>query len=204
MDVMQRKGNAAEIDYQIQEAYENLGKFQQEDRQFNSPEELDTFERDLHQYTNHLAALILQKHLQAKLASENCKAQEAELIACWPGRMKNEGYENVKIRTAGGFDIDLKARYYRRSCDRKKNKRYKGVYPGLVVLGIHDRSTPRLASLVSGWSALLSSFAEVRQVMLEQGIQLSEKVIRRLTYASTGSAQVAMRNVCALCNRRKS
>ena len=118
--------------------------------------------------------------------ADNQKAKEAEIIAAVPGRMKNDGYVNVNIHTALGFEITLKPRYYRRNCDRNRNKRHKGVYAGLLLLGIHERATPLFASLVSGWSALLCSFAEVRQVLLEQGIQLGEKVIRRLTYRYAG------------------
>ena len=44
-----------------------------------------------------------------------------------------------------------------------------------MLLGIHDPCTPGLAATVSAWSALLSSFAEVRQVLLEQGVKLDLK-----------------------------
>ena len=182
MEVAPSQKNIAEIDQQIQEAQEGLWQLQQEMRDINSPEDLEALERDIQQCTNSLAALTLQKQLQVNLDAESQKAKEAEIIADLPVRMKNEGYVNVKIRTAFGFEIILKTRYYRRNCDRRKNKRYKGMYPGLLLLGIHERATPLLASLVSGWAALLCSFAEVRQVMLEQGIQLGEKVIRRLAY----------------------
>lgn len=56
------------------------------------------------------------------------------------------------------------------------------MYAGLALLGIHDRSTPGLVAMVSAWSALLSSFEEVRQVLCEHGILLGIKVIRKLTY----------------------
>jgi len=108
----------------------------------------------------------------------------------WPGRMKFEAYECVKTLTAYGFQIELRARYYRRTCDRLKNKRYKGVYPGLILLGIHERCTPRLASIASSWAALLCSFDEVRQVLREQGIQLGEKVIRKLAYRYAERARI--------------
>ena len=56
------------------------------------------------------------------------------------------------------------------------------MYAGLVLLGIHDRSTPGLVAMVSAWSALLSSFEEVRRVLCDHGISLGVKVIRKLTY----------------------
>ena len=72
--------------------------------------------------------------------------------------------------------------YYRRRCDRRKNKRSRGLYAGLVLLGIHERCTPLLGSIISMWSSLLSSFAEVQQVMSDQGLILGRNVVRRLTY----------------------
>ncbi|MBW1759811.1 MAG: hypothetical protein JRI88_05775 [Deltaproteobacteria bacterium] len=96
--------------------------------------------------------------------------------------MKSEGCETVRIQTKGGACIQVRVRYYRRTCDRQNGKRYKGVYAGLVLFGIHDRCTPGLTSMVSAWSALLSSFEEVRQVLCDHGIMLDVKVIRKLAY----------------------
>jgi hypothetical protein len=39
-----------------------------------------------------------------------------------------------------------------------------------------------LGALVSAWSALLSSFQEVRQVLLEHGVELGGKGVRPLAY----------------------
>lgn len=96
--------------------------------------------------------------------------------------MKSEGFETVRIQSSGGDSIQVRARYYRRACDRRSGKRYKGLYAGLMLLGIHDRCTPGLTSMVSAWSALLSSFDEVRQVLCDHGIVLNVKVIRKLAY----------------------
>ncbi|MDD9302125.1 MAG: hypothetical protein HUK40_22775 [Desulfobacter sp.] len=96
--------------------------------------------------------------------------------------MKSEGLETVWIQLCTDSSVDIHVRYYRRSCDRRKGKRYKGAYAGLILLGIHDRCSPALASMVSSWSALLSSFEEVRQVLCDRGMTLGIKVIRKLTY----------------------
>ena len=103
-------------------------------------------------------------------------------MSSWPGRMKSEGLETVSIQCCTGSSVDVRVRYYRRSCDRRNRKRYKGAYAGLILLGIHDRCSPALASMVSAWSALLSSFEEVRQVLCDHGMVLDIKVIRKLTY----------------------
>ena len=46
-----------------------------------------------------------------------------------------------------GLSIEVQARYYRRSCDLCPGKRHKGIYAGLILLGIHERCTPLLASM---------------------------------------------------------
>lgn len=116
--------------------------------------------------------------------------QEKELVRSWPGRMKSEGFETVQIQTTSGGTIQIRVRYYRRACDRRNGKRHKGLYAGLALLGIHDRCTPVLAAMVSAWSALLSSFEEVRQVLCDHGVDLDVKVIRKLAYRYAERARV--------------
>ena len=104
--------------------------------------------------------------------------------------MKSEGFETVQIQTSSGCTIPIHVRYYRRACDRRNGKRYKGLYAALALLGIHDRCTPILAAMVSAWSALLSSFEEVRQVLCDHGTILDVKVIRKLAYRYAERARV--------------
>jgi hypothetical protein len=151
---------------------------------------LEALEREIRGYTDQLGALLLELHLQASLDGEEQQKKEEELIRCWPGRLRSDGYERVRIVTLGGVWITVRVRYYRRACDRRSGKRHKGVYGGLVLLGIHEHCTPALAASVSAWSALLSSFAEVRQVLLEQGVNLGVKVVRKLAYRYAERARV--------------
>ena len=59
-----------------------------------------------------------------------------------------------------------------------------------MLLGIHEHCTPALAATVSAWSALLSSLAEVRQVLWEQGVRLDVKGVRRVAYRYAERARV--------------
>jgi hypothetical protein len=175
---------------EIQEAFERLQKLEQTPQQINSPEALESLERELRKETDKLVALLLQKHLQENLDSEEQLSKETDVVKSWPGRMKNEGFETVWIYTMSGLLIHVSVRYYRRSCDRRSGKRYKGVYAGLISLGIHERCTPFLGSTLSMWSSLLSSFAEVQQVLKDHHIDLGIKVIRRLAYRYAERARV--------------
>ncbi len=62
------------------------------------------------------------------------------------------------------------------------------MYAALVLLGIHERCTPGLAAAVSAWSSLLSSFDEVQQILLDQGVKMDVKVLRKLTYRHADSS----------------
>jgi hypothetical protein len=173
-----------------QEVYERLRKLEQERRRVHTPEELEALEREIRGYTDQLGAWLLELHRQASLDCEEHQQKEEELIRSWPGRLKSDGYERVRIVTLGGVGITVRARYYCRACDRRSGKRYKGVYGGLVLLGIHEHCTPALAATVSAWSALLSSLAEARQVLWEQGVRLDVKGVRRVAYRYAERARV--------------
>jgi hypothetical protein len=172
-----------------QAVYERLRELEQGSRSVTSPEELEALEREIRACTDALASLLLERHVQASLDAEAQREKEAELIRAWPQKLKNEGYETVQIRTVSGLYITVRVRYYRRPCKRRRGQR-QGVYAGLVLVGIHERCTPWLGALVSAWSALLSSFEEVRQVLLEHGVELGGKVVRQLAYRYAERARV--------------
>jgi len=132
-----------------QEVYRRLQGLEQERRRVHTPEELEALEREIRGYTDQLGALLVELPLQASLDCEEHPKKEEELIRCWPGRLKSDGYERVRIFTLGGVWLTVRARYYWRACDRRSGKRYKGVYGGLVLLGIHDHCTPGLGATVS-------------------------------------------------------
>jgi hypothetical protein len=177
-----------------QEVYRGLQGLEQERRRVHTPEDLEALERELRGYTDQLGALLLEMHLQASLDCEEQQEKEEALIRFWPGRLRSEGYERVRIFTLEDLWITVWVRYYRRGCDRRSGKRHKGVYGGLVLLGIHDHCTPALAATVSAWSALLSSFVEVQQVLVEQGVKLDVK--------GCGEWPTAMRSGRAWCSKR--
>jgi hypothetical protein len=152
-------------------------------------EELEALEQEIRAETDRLASVLLERQLQANLDSPEQQVAEGELIKGWPGQLKSEGWERVRIRTVSGWQIEVWVRYYRRRCDRRRGKRYRGVYAGLVLLGIHEQCTPWLGAQVSAWSALLSSFEEVGQVLADHGLMLGAKTVRRLSYRYAARAR---------------
>jgi hypothetical protein len=171
-----------------------LHELEQERRMVRSAEALEALEREIRAATDQLASVLLERQVQANLDSAEQQAAEAELIQAWPGRLKSEGRERVRVRTASGGEIEVQVRYYRRRCDRRRGKRYRGVYAGLVLLGIHERCTPWLGAQVSAWSALLSSFEEVVQVVADHGLVLGAKTVRQLSYRYAERARIVQQS----------
>lgn len=152
------KNHSTLIDEAIQAAYEDIRKIEQSQQHIDTPEALEQLECSVREVTNELSTLILQKHLQASLDSPANKDKENELVKTCQGKYKNEGFIVVSLDTMTGISIEVQARYYRRSCDRHSGKRHKGIYAGLILLGIHERCTPLLASNVSKYVGFPTKF----------------------------------------------
>src|SRR5687768_13805818 len=78
--------------------------------------------------------------------------------------------------------VPVRVTSYRRKGKRRTDKRYAGVYAGLVLLGIYDRCTPALAAEVSLLAAMLGSLDEVREVLADRGVVLDIKTLRQIAY----------------------
>ncbi len=174
------KDHVTENTAELQAVRAELQALEEAALEVGTAEELEALERAIGELTARQGALLVQRQLQAHLDSEEQEARERELLDALPGKMKSEGREAVRVLTREGVPVVLWVRYWRRACDRRNGKRHKGIYAGLVLLGVHERVTPTLAATVSAWSALPSSFEEVRQVLGEQGAKLGVKVLRRL------------------------
>ena len=86
-----------------QEVYRRLQELEQERRRVHTAEELEALEREIRGYTDQVCALLLEMHLQASLDCEEQQKKEEELVRSWPGRLKSDGYERVRIFTLGVF-----------------------------------------------------------------------------------------------------
>ena len=159
-----------------------------------TPEQLEEVERDLRNQANELCGLIVEKHIQHSLDSEQGREAQRQLLQAYPYKMIDKGKEAVRLRTSCGFEISVRVSYFTRKARRwGKKKRYPGLYPGLLVLGIHERCTPGLASEISLLAGMLGSLEEARQVLAERAIELNIKVVRRIAYRFAERARTAQR-----------
>ena len=77
-----------------------------------------------------------------------------------------------------------------------------GLYPALVVLGIYDRCTPKLASDASRAVAMLSSLAEAQAQLRSDGIALDIKTLRSTAYRYAARARAVQQSAaCGLLDR---
>ena len=170
----------------IQAQLAKIASFIDTERELSSAEDLEALEEEVQQLTRVLGGLLVGDQLQRSLCSEKLHEEESALIRDYPRRLNSDGLVKVFIRTVQGLKCEVKARYYR----QKGGRRGRGLYPGLLVLGIHDRCTPGLASEVSQLSAILGSLEEARGVLSSRGVELNIKTVRTLSY---GYAQRARR-----------
>ena len=107
-----------------------------------------------------------------------------------PRRLRSDGLQGVSVKTARGSVVEVKTSYHRER-SRVGNKRRPGLYPALVVLGIRERCTPKLASDVSRTVAMLGSLAEAKAELEANGISLDVKTIRSIAYLFAARARTA-------------
>ena len=182
------------IDYkeQLKAAKEKLEAIENQEYQHTGSleEKCEAIEQEIRGLVNLIGALMMGLKTQQTIDSEEVEQAEQDFVKELPKKLKSEGKKEVHIETSFGYQITIWTRYYTQNEKKPwRTKRRRGLYPSLCLLGIYERCTPYLASLVSIFSAMMGSFAECEHVLEILGIPLGEKVIRRLTYRSTERAR---------------
>jgi hypothetical protein len=185
------------INDQIKETLKEIETITEQKIEIKDPEELNAFERRIQKTTDRLAGLITAKKIQQVLNSLELKQQQNDLIRNFPRRMKNQGLREVEITTLRGDPVKVKTAYYsgkkkKRRLKKKKTVK-KGFYPGLFLLGIHDRLTPASASEISLLAVVLSSFQEARQILMMRGLDINVKRIREIANRYAQRADIVKR-----------
>ena len=156
-------------------------------------EALEELETDLRKHANELCGLVVEKQIQHSIDSEEGREAQRQIIQAYPYKMVDKGKETVRLRACCGFEVTVRVSYFTRKGNRRGKKRYPGLYPGLLVLGIHERCTPGLASEISMFAGMLGSLEEARHVLAERGIDLNIKTVRRIAYRFAERARTAQR-----------
>jgi hypothetical protein len=153
-----------------------------------TPAELTQQERDFKRLTDRRQSLAMALQLQRTLASDEQRTQERKCADATGKKMKNYGFREVRVRFLGGYECKLLARYYARSQARADKAR--GAYFGLLLLGIHNRCSPALASEVAKLAAAMNSLEDARAQLCEMGVTLSVKQIATIAYQFSARARL--------------
>ena len=166
-----------------------------------SAEEAEQCEEQLRAIADEFFGALLTPVLQRAVRSAAVGDAASALVRHLPRRMRSDGLETVNVRTSRGTTVPVTTPYYREKHARRA-KRRPGLYPALVVLGIYDRCTPKLASDASRAVAMLSSLAEAQAQLRSDGIALDIKTLRSTAYRYAARARAAQRSAaCGLLDR---
>src|SRR3990172_3836271 len=136
-------------------------------------EELEELESSLQRLTRELNDLIAAKKLQEALCSEELIQAATKLIKGLRQKIKNYGFRLTPVRMSNGTKVEVLVPYFARPCHEKNGKkRGTGYYPTLILLGVFDNCTPRLASDVSMSVAALASLKEAQDMLAARGCKL--------------------------------
>ena len=178
------EGNLGILENQLYESQLEIEWIIKEIPHIKSPDALHATEQQIFEATNRLAARIVALKLQESLNKPEIQEEQKTIIKSIPKKLKNQKQKEVNIATSYGETIVIVASYFSQEGkkDHRKKKR-KGIYPGLFLLGIHDRLTPKLASEISSSAVIVGSYAEAQQLLKERGIVFDIK------------------SICSICNR---
>ena len=166
-----------------------------------SAEEAEQCEEQLRAIADEFFGALLTPVLQRAVRSAAVGDAASALVRHLPRRMRSDGLETVNVRTSRGTTVPVTTPYYREKHARGA-KRRPGLYPALVVLGIYDRCTPKLASDASRAVAMLSSLAEAQAQLRSEGIALDIKTLRSTAYRYAARARAAQQSAaCGLLDR---
>jgi len=155
-----------------------------------TPEDLRARECSIAALTNKLAGLLLAEAMQASTDDPGNRSKARSLSQGAGHTIKDQGRRDVTLRTTCG-QVEIRLAYFSRNCDR--DKAGKGMYPLLVLWGVHDRCTAGIVSEISKLVAILGSLEEVEQVLFDRGQPLDIKTIRALAYRFATRARAAQR-----------
>ncbi len=194
---MQSNSSSNEIinrfEEKIQEAFDRLEQIRLAVGIPKTPEELESLEHEIAESTDNPAGQLIGLHIQLALPDEKMKDKAGELVKNHPERLKNNGNIDVPVKVLRGGEITVKVTFYISKGNAGK-KRGKGIYAGSVLLGIHDRFSPGLASDVSMTATAMGSLEEAREILDTRGITINIKTLRNITYRYALRARSALKN----------
>src|SRR5437764_351233 len=125
----------AEIRAEIEDVQQQIETKRRDGRVIRTAADFKSWERDIAALTGRLSALLMAEATQAALDDPENRRRARSLAQGAGHTIKDQGRRDVTLRTTCG-PIIVRVTYYSRNCDRVKSA--KGMYPMLLVWGVHD------------------------------------------------------------------
>src|SRR3954451_2113414 len=167
----------AEIRTEIRDVQQKIETKRRDGRVIRTAADFKSWERDIAALTGRLSALLMAEATQAAVDDSENRCRARSLAQGAGHAIKDQGRRDVTLRTTCG-PIIVRATYFSRNCDR--NRTGKGMYPLLLLWGVHDRCTAAIASEISKLVAMLGSLEEVEQVLADRGPATGLQAVRPL------------------------
>src|SRR4051794_19101926 len=180
----------AEIRTEIEDVQQEIETKRRDGRVIRTAADFKSWELAIAALTHRLSALLMAEATQAALDDPENRRRARSLAQGAGHTIKDQGRRDVTLRTTCG-PIIVRVTYYSRSCDRGKSA--KGMYPMLLVWGVHDHCSAAVVSEISKLVAMLGSLEEVEQVLSDRGQPLDFKTIRTIAYRFAARARAAQR-----------
>lgn len=176
---------------QAYEAIQRLSDLLDTSKESVDAHQLEALEAEIVRASDHVAGLIIGVHVQAAVDEAENSERSKELANNHPKRFKAEGRRAVIIHPARGEPVEIRVCYYRRKGGSIRI-RNKGLYPALILLGIHERRTPMAGSEIALLAAAMASMKEAAHMLEQQGRAVDVKTIRSISYRYAARARAAI------------
>jgi hypothetical protein len=184
------RNRLAEIRADIQDVQQQIEAERRDRRVIRTAEDFKSMERAIAALTDQLSALLMAEATQVAHDDSENRRQARSFSQGAGHTFKDQGRRDVTLRTTCG-PILIRATYFSRNCDLRKPT--KGMYPMLLIWGVHDRCSAAVVSEISKLVAMLGSLEEVEQVLSDRGQPLDFKTIRMIAYRFAARARAAQR-----------
>jgi hypothetical protein len=115
-------------------------------------------------------------------ASPEFRRAEREFLEALPKRFHSQGTRTKTVVLPGGVTVGLEVRYvHRKKHATASDAGRRGLFPGLLLLGIQERFPPGVRARMAKAAALLGSYDEAMTMRAGEGIVVCVNTLRKVT-----------------------
>ena len=177
-----------DLDRQVQAVEAQLQATKERGEALGEEAEVEAWEREVEGLAQHFADLLVARRLQLTLCAPEHREKEEAFRRQLRQRYRWQGWREVTVRMTHGTPVRLRARYASRSGSWRRER---GLYPGLLLLGIDEHCTPGRAAEVAQLVVAMGSLEEAERYLRSHGSEVERKRMRRVTRRMAQRARLA-------------